>query len=322
MKKSLVISTIATVLVVVVALTTATFAWFTARSVSQATAEFTVSTAGGAIQITPWDKTQGSYAAAPYSGGTAMPLGGYDQSYEFSLGVSNGATNDASTNALNGYKPLVPKKELTTAVTNASDISAAEVGLPGIAFINAQQQGSAIKVINTDARPVVARFRLDTIKDTVNAQIVVTLAVPDGAPTTSYTAANNFKFVLFGVSAAPGANAQSFTFGTNYSYVTRSDDTEISDAGEVTPKYVPVKFTETLTGSAIEDAAEFGTIASGNASKSVTLDFKMTAGVAVECYLYVWLDGQNATNTSSAGEVNFTLNFVDLDAEQGGGQGG
>lgn len=322
MKKSLVISTIATVLVVVVALTTATFAWFTAGSVSQATAEFTVSTAGGTIQITPWDKTQNSYAAAPYSGGTAMPLGGYDQSYEFSLGVSNGATNDTSTNALNGYKPLVPKEELTTAVTNASDISAAEVGLPGIAFINAQQNGSQINVINTDARPVVARFRLDTISDTVNAQIRVTLAVPADAPTTSYTAANNFKFVLFGVSAAPGENAQSFTFGTNYSYVTGPTDAEISAAGNVTPTYHPVEFTKTLTGSAIEDAAEFETITSGNASRSVTLDFKMTAGVAVDCYLYVWLDGQYATNTSSAGEVNFTLNFVDRDAEQGGGQGG
>lgn len=322
MKKSLVISTIATVLVVVVALTTATFAWFTARSVSQATAEFTVSTAGGAIQITPWDKTQNNYAAAPYSGGDvdAMPLGGYDQSYEFSLAASNGATNNESTNALNGYKPLVPKEELTKEVTDATVVG--EQGLPGINFINAQQQGSKINVINTDARPVVARFRLDTIKDTVNAQIVVTLAVPDGAPTTSYTAANNFKFVLFGVSAAPGANAQSFTFGTNYSYVTKQDDAEISAAGEVTPKYVPVKFTETLTGSAIEDVAEFGTINSGNRTRTVTLDFKMRAGVAVECYLYVWLDGQNATNTSSAGKVNFTLNFVDRDAEQGGGQGG
>lgn len=321
MKKSLVISTIATVLVVVVALTTATFAWFTAGSVSQATAEFTVSTAGGAIQITPWDKTQNGYAAAPYSGGTAMPLGGYDQSYEFSLAASNGATDDTSTNALNGYKPLVPKEELTTAVTDASVTG--EQGLPGINFINAQQQGSQINVINTDARPVVARFRLDTIKNTVNAQIRVTLAVPADAPTTSYTAANNFKFVLFGVSAAPGENAQSFTFGTNYSYVTGPANAEITSAGNVTPTYPEVKFTETLTGSAIEDAAEFATINSGNRTQTVTLDFKMTAGVAVECYLYVWLDGQNATNTSSAGEVNFTLNFVDLDAsDQGGGQGG
>ena len=320
MKKSLVISTIATVLVVVVALTTATFAWFTAGSVSQATAEFTISTAGGAIQITPWDKTQNGYAAAPYSGGTAMPLGGYDQSYEFSLAASNGATDDTSTNALNGYKPLVPKEELTDAVTDASVVG--EQGLPGINFINAQQQGSQINVINTDARPVVARFRLDTIKDTVNAQIRVTLAVPADAPTTSYTAANNFKFVLFGVSAAPGENAQSFTFGTNYSYVTKQDDAEISAAESVTPKYHEVKFTETLTGSEIENAAVFETIDGNNRTKDVTLDFKMTAGVAVECYLYVWLDGENATNTSSAGEVNFTLNFVDRDAAQGGGQGG
>ena len=321
MKKSLVISTIATVLVVVVALTTATFAWFTAGSVSQATAEFTISTAGGAIQITPWDKTQNNYAAAPYSGGDAMPLGGYDQSYEFSLAASNGATENESTNALNGYKPLVPKEELTDAVTDASVVG--EQGLPGINFINAQQQGSQINVINTDARPVVARFRLDTIKDTVNAQIRVTLAVPADAPTTSYTAANNFKFVLFGVSAAPGENAQSFTFGTNYSYVTKQDDTEISTTGTVAPKYQDVTFTETLTGSAIEDAAEFETINSGNRTRTVTLDFKMTAGVAVECYLYVWLDGRYATNTSSDGEVNFTLNFVDLDASgQGGGQGG
>lgn len=320
MKKSLVISTIATVLVVVVALTTATFAWFTASSVSQATAEFTISTAGGTIQITPWDKTQNGYAAAPYSGGDAMPLGGYDQSYEFSLAASNGATNDASTNALNGYKPLVPKEELTPEVTDETVVG--EQGLPGINFINAQQQGSKINVINTDARPVVARFRLDTIKDTVNAQIVVTLAVPADAPSTSYTAANNFKFVLFGVSAAPGENAQSFTFGTNYSYVTGPANAEISTTGEVTPTYPSVTFTETLTGSAIEDAAEFGTINSGNNRKEVTLDFKMTAGVSVECYLYVWLDGENATNTSSAGEVNFTLNFRDRDASgQGGGQG-
>ncbi len=51
MKKSLVISTIATVLVVVVALTTATFAWFTTSGVAETSSNFVVAQSGGNVDL-------------------------------------------------------------------------------------------------------------------------------------------------------------------------------------------------------------------------------------------------------------------------------
>ena len=315
MKKSLVISTIATVLVVVVALTTATFAWFSASSVSQASAAFTLSTAGGSIQITPWDKMGNTWAAAPWSEGGALPLGAYEESYEFDIDASNGATTSTDYTALTGYKPLMPKAELDKTVTNATVTN--NVGLPGIEFINANAEGSDIEVVNTNTRPVVARFKIDTISATVDPQIQVTIQVADNAPSTSYTMANNLHFVLFGTSGNVAEATPSFVFGTDYDYVTNGDDIPIAQAGKMTPKYNLVEFDEVTTGANLSASAIFPTISANNRTQSVTFDFSMAVGTSVDCLLYVWFDGRYVTNTSSGGKVNFTLNFVDLNAQQG-----
>ena len=177
MKKSLVISTIATVLVVVVALTTATFAWFSTSSVSQASAEFVIDTSGGTIQITAWDKSTGpgTWAAAPYSGtDDQMPLGQYTGTYEWALTQTNGATGtDAggtAENALTSYRPLMPVKEIDFTTESATEGSN---GLPDVDFVNANQMASGIKVVGSQAKPVVARFRLDTIKANIDVNINV-----------------------------------------------------------------------------------------------------------------------------------------------------
>ena len=321
MKKSLVISTIATVLVVVVALTTATFAWFSTSSVSQASAEFVIDTSGGTIQITAWDKStgQGTWAAAPYSGTEdRMPLGQYTGTYEWALTQTNGATGTdeggTAENALTSYRPLMPVKKIDFTTESATDGSN---GLPDVDFVNAYQMASGIKVVGSQAKPVVARFRLDTIKANIDVNINVTLNVAEG-PANSKSAAENFKFVLIGRTNTASETAQDFEFGTDYHYLANVDDaTDGADGKELAdPDYQQVVFNDgASTATKIVKKATFDFSTSQNDTATAT--FKMQSGTSVDCFLYIWLDGMNADNTASSAEVSFTLSFEDA-AEVGG----
>ena len=322
MKKSLVISTIATVLVVVVALTTATFAWFSTSSVSQASAEFVIDTSGGTIQITAWDKSKGpgTWAAAPYSGtDDQMPLGQYTGSYEWALTQTNGATGTdaggAAENALTSYRPLMPVKEIDFTAESATEGSN---GLPDVDFVNANQMASGIKVVGSQAKPVVARFRLDTIKANIDVNINVTLDVA-GGPANSKSAAENFKFVLIGRTNAPTTTAQDFAFGTDYHYLANADEaTGGADRNELAvPDYQPVVFDEgTSSETKVVKKASFNF--STTQSSTSTATFKMQSGTSVDCFLYIWLDGMKADNTASSAEVSFTLSFEDASPGAGG----
>ena len=314
MKKSLVISTIATVLVVVVALTTATFAWFSASSITSVTSDFTVAQAGGAVDIYTWNKELNDYNAAPIADEEEFYLGRYTQGYEWSSTYASGAFD--TTDAQTSYRPLMPTKVLDTSVEATI---AEEQGLPNIDFIAAEARASGqIKVTNHAVKPVVARFKFETSYVQTNATITITVTLPESPTNFDINTGRNVRFVIFGESQSESATAQSFVFATNYNYITNAPT---DDGTTITPSYLQQTFTATDSGAAataneITQVMSTSSLSAETRSATSTLNFVMTGGVTVECYLYLWLEGDTTVNTSSKGQFSFGINVTGTDASE------
>ena len=317
MKKSLVISTIATVLVVVVALTTATFAWFSSTDTAQSVASFEVSDSGGKFRIFPYELTDASAAGA---------TGAFSSSMTASLDLIDGiGSTTYNTDALGGtvtvgdattINPTAPKAPLTFK-TDDSD-----AGLPNVQFISAQTATEGkINVTNAASMPIVSRFIVNTAEDAITLNITARLQQPE-AQRADMFAAQNFKFLLIGWSAEDNATTQSFVFGTDYSYVTGPSSAPIESTGNVVPTYTPVDISEYYasgagtigkTNTVLTDATfpsiTTTSLASGVEAKSG--DIQMAAGVDVYCTLYVWFDGKEMGDSASSSNLTFTLDFAE-----------
>ena len=316
MKKSLVISTIATVLVVVVALTTATFAWFSSTDTAQSVASFEVSDSGGKFRIFPYELTNASAAGA---------TGAFSSSMTASLDLIDGiGSTTYNTDALGGtvtvgdattINPTAPKAPLTFK-TDDSD-----AGLPNVQFISAQTAtGGQINVTNAASMPIVSRFIVNTAEDAITLNITARLQQPE-AERADMFAAQNFKFLLIGWSAEDNATTQSFVFGTDYSYVTGPESASIESTGNVTPTYIPVDITAYYASSGDGTLGKTNTVLTDATFPSITTtslasgveaksgDIQMAAGVDVYCTLYVWFDGQKMGDSASSSNLTFTLDF-------------
>ena len=316
MKKSLVISTIATVLVVVVALTTATFAWFSASQGATVGSSFTLASAGGGVSVYMWNATTGStgaYELNPASGtnDTPTPLGTYLGTYDWASGEAGGAfTAGDGTNATTDYNPLMPRAQIGGIYDAAANVdgatSTAQVsttGLPNIPFVSAQQSGAGISVQSITARPVVARFQLVAGFAQTDATITVRISIDEGSTSLDQTAARNVRFVLIGQQAnrdSVAAAHPDFIIGTNYNYINGAT------VGSVTgPDYQSVTIpanTENTRSVTVNPS----TITVQSPS-STTLEFSMVDSVPLECVLYMWIDGQNVTSAAARGQFDFAV---------------
>ena len=315
MKKSLVISTIATVLVVVVALTTATFAWFSASQGATVGSSFTLASAGGGVSVYMWNATTGSngaYELNPASGtnDTPTPLGTYVGTYDWASGEAGGAfTAGEGTNATTDYNPLMPRAQIGgiyDAAATVDTISTTQVstrGLPNIPFVSAQQSGTGISVQSITARPVVARFQLVAGFAQTDATITVRISIDEGSTSLDQTAARNVRFVLIGQQAnreSIGATHPDFIIGTNYNYINGAT------VGSVTgPDYqsVTIPANTENTRSATVDPSTI----TAQSPSSTTLNFSMVDSVPLECVLYMWIDGQNVTSLAARGQFDFAV---------------
>ena len=150
MKKSLVISTIATVLVVVVALTTATFAWFSTNSISETTSEFQVASTDNAITIQRWLPADSGVSGAYENPLTATwTIGdGSAPNYEYLLTGTASVKGEGAT-ASSAYSLLAPTAKLGMTYNTGST----KYGLPGVYFFSATQNGSEITDLQQQLRP-------------------------------------------------------------------------------------------------------------------------------------------------------------------------
>ena len=323
MKKSLVISTIATVLVVVVALTTATFAWFSASTVSQFTSNFTVQQAGGGVNIYLWDKTgnadQGAWSTSPVIDADEFALGTYTANFEWAASAA-GQGEVAPLVGEGNYIPMMPVDQIDT---SSFDLSTGVVGSNGLAnhlFAHAKDNGdNTVDVDAVELHPITAHFRLDALFAETDATIVLTIgAVSDTPSSSDIYAVRNIKFLLAGKVDTPSETANNILLATNYEYM--PNDVAINES------YAEGNYASNETTFATAAASEpngyvvteviddLGTYSS--ADSSTTINFKMTNAQSMDCVLYIWLDGAEINNAASLGNFEITLNISGKNAAQ------
>ena len=331
MKKSLVISTIATVLVVVVALTTATFAWFSTNSISETTSEFQVASTDNAITIQRWlpaDNTNsGAYEnplTAPWTIGD-----GSAPNYEYVL-TGTASVKGESATASSAYSLLAPTAKLDA--TNFNTASG-KYGLPGVYFFSATQNGSEITDLQQNLRPVAVRFAISAnsfAKTKAVASVTVSVNA-DGATPADFNAAQNARVYLECVPQdGASTDSQAIKVATTYKYVADPANAYTTTQGED-------KITSTA-GGAVESGAKSAQTAEGtklvldttNSSLVANVDtsiikgevttsatsvvFSMEQGAMYDCVLYIWIDGLTANDTAASGAFSVAVEFSGVDA--------
>ncbi len=323
MKKSLVITTIATVLVIVVALTTATFAWFSTSDSTTASGNFTVSTGGGDFRIYTYSTTSGQYTVDPVY---MLDITSYGGEYNFAQGAMGGTLTDTKIN------PTMPIGQLDGILANTQG-----GGLSAVNFMAGNQLPSSVNVTSITSKPVYAKFLLDT--SLADTQLDITVKLSNSSPTRNMiNAINNLNFMLVGKSAEDTADTKSFVFGTTYSYY----DDGAYDTADTTLAVGQINQTEYDAEVASESVANYATrvlsgvtnvvtkdiktdlegislatFQTGNAGTQNSISFKsgaidMELGTEIECVLFVWFDGNVMTESASDGNFTFEISFAEV----------
>lgn len=328
MKKSLVITTIATVLVIVVALTTATFAWFSTSDSTTAKGIFTVSSGNTDFRIYTYSKTSGQYSVDPTY---LLDLVTYGGEYNFTSGEMGGTLSvDSKIN------PTMPIGQLDGILANVTS-----GGLSAVNFMAGNQIATGVNVTSITSKPVYAKFLLDTgLADT---QLNITVTISSDSPTRNMIyAINNLNFMLVGKSAVDSADTKSFVFGTTYSYYEDGTYSPAQGSG-TTLALGDVTQAEYDAEVVTESVAEYSSRVLNGVTNVVTKDIKadlaavtltsfrtgnvqnitdslsynsgaidMELGTEIECVLFVWFDGDEMTESASDGNFTFEISFAEV----------
>ena len=199
--------------------------------------------------------------------------------------------------------------------------------LPNVAFVNGELTSNGVDVASINARPIVARFRMAAGFATTKVKITVTIT-PADATDPSVQAAQSARFVLIGQRSTGTGDETTpdFQFGTDYKYITSVSDTLLQDNQYIADDgsaYTSVTFTDdadAADGLVVKKATTTGAGVSAGTptSATTTMEFTMGNTVMLDCVLYVWLDGENASNSSSMGQFDFSLAIEGADATAGG----
>lgn len=329
MKKSLVITTIATVLVIVVALTTATFAWFSSAGQTQATSSFTAQTNNAAFTLVPWSSGNGNGTFDTGNGSAIIDL-------------TSASTIDNNAGRFGLWTTTDMKPYMPTSVINAA--SPKEVtgnnwgGIPGADFFTAASTGNdkvvsqvtAVKYANDSAStigfPNVAKLQLfnhKAVEQQVQIEVSITSSEARGA-----LLANALRFLIIGV-PNDTSNSASFVFGTQYEY-SISGSTNGGTGSLYTPTDTPTDLTDvSYPGTATN--TDYGTIGLADlhnikeqnqptetiyTMSDTEGKVKLAASKAYTLYIYVWMNGSTATESLGGGQVNFEINFTAPEAEE------
>lgn len=341
MKKSFVITTIATVLVIVVALTTATFAWFSSSQTTNLSSTFQAQASNAVFNMYKYESgSTGNYAFTP---NTAIDF----------TDITNGSAGQYgywTTGNMAAMAPQVLIKE-----TNVDNSNGNLKGLPNTAFYTASSDDGTnlkdIKVLSmtetgTATAPNVARFKLEN-GTTSNKAVKITVTVkPSNTNNTvdiQATAALRFLMIAVPNDTTDTTNNKGFVFGTQYSYNLLSDTTPfvftdvkdnetsdptpdgIPDAGDTNSKskyntaqnsdYEALYSTSQVLLTKAGDASPVGltyalnTTLSGSTAAADYDGAKLGVKDYYEIYLYVWYDGPSSGGQMSQGSVAFTINF-------------
>lgn len=236
MKKSTLITTIAMIVVVVVALSTATYAWFSSSQTAVASTNFTTNASGD------WSLMVGS-------------ISGNDLTYS---GTAVESTTLTATTIQKGL--WAPTATIATAITSTD--ATTTISAPA-GFVQAQKNGNTYEISKLQTGSFdstanegaggagvgyIAPFALRIINvsgKSKTLQLNITLNAKQSGTTNSMYAAAAVRFYVYEISNADSNNAKSYTSG-----------------------YKPIKSTETATVNALTTAS--GTITEGDAEPMTT----------------------------------------------------
>ena len=333
MKKSLVITTIATILVIVVALTTATFAWFSSGDESNVTSSFTAQADNAAFSFSKWEGTD--YAVTSST------------TIDFTDAEGLYGTNPYAYWSTNGMKAVAPINEINLSTVDTfagSEVAGgmAGTGLPGEAFYSAQAVAgntsvNAIKYLDPKnlvyasgtalEYPNIARFSMTNIKDYTQAvQATVTITPTDPQSSNDVRAASALRFVI--IAQPLSGDPTGFVLASQYNYGIKNGGTDIF-TGTTPSSQTATNATYTAVSTADEDgvkriiaakslvgqsSAEYTLLAAGlpaENTEAASYDKAMMApGASYAIYMYVWLDGTTVGSSASTGSFTFTLSFT------------
>lgn len=330
MKKSLVITTIATVLVIVVALTTATFAWFSASNETTATGNFTAQSTSAEFMFYPYLSNNDGY---DYTNGQTL--------LDFSTAVQ---TSDADrifgVFTLENMKPFVPTAIIGNSAAPVTIASGNWTGLPGEKFYTGtvSSDGKKLNSVYNSAQaysnyatagaPSIARFELynPTKGEGASAkQLDVTFSITGQGNAADIGVGNAIRFVMIGIPSADGdvseanTDGKAFIIGTQYSYggistpiTDASNNVALKPSPNTYDKAVTDSYTNFVTGGYKNLAAvtSMGTNTSGTITYTFTdASLKVSPGASYEVYLYIWMDGSTIKDGSRGGSVAIEINF-------------
>ena len=343
MKKSLVITTIATVLVIVVALTTATFAWFSSSQTTNLTSTFQAQASNAVFNMYKYESgPTGNYAFTP------------NTSIDFT-DISNGSIGQYGYWTTSNMAAMAPQVLITEGAVNSSNGNLK--GLPNAAFYTASSDDGSnltdIRVLSMNdtgsaTAPNVARFKLEngtTSTKAVKITVTVNPTNPDTTVDIQATAALRFLMIAVPTDKADTTRNKGFVFGTQYEYGLLSGVTPfvftdvknntspdvstpdgIPDAGDTNSNsdynlantdayssYSGYQVQLTAAGAPSQQGLKYELNATlGEEDDKTAANYtgaKLGTKDSFEIYLYVWYDGPSSGGQMSMGSVAFTINF-------------
>ena len=340
MKKSLVITTIATVLVIVVALTTATFAWFSASSNNEVTSNFTAQTSNAVFTFYPWSSGNDQYDYA--NGSSSLDLTQFT-----TLDTEKGHGGFITTENMKPYVPFETINPSTPVVMTGN-----WAGLPGEAFYTAQENNGlltdAYKTPTDSGTPTdgsddvatqmgnsgfanIARFELVNGKNAAK-NVDISITITGGGNNPDVAVAEEMRVIIIGVPSADNTGAKPFIVGTEYK--SGGDPSTWSDSFTEGIYVSNTTTSYTQEGSAYKDYTGYvnlitPTSMNRNPNGTLTYSFpykiadstfsgiSIAAGASYDVYLYIWLDGSEITDGGAGGAVDLKINFLDSTVQGG-----
>lgn len=305
MKKSMLLSTIAMIVVVVVALSTATFAWFSSFESVTASASLTVSAGDAGLEL----RENTTRVVTDYNDATSeSPI---DGAWGDWTGIIDATMDNVTLTA--------PVTDIAVPVYAESAQSNAVPTTESTLFYEATREGTKVTVNKLATANATYMYREIQVRSTSNTPknviATVTVKVPnDDTSEQSKLAVDNAKVVLVAVKGQAKTADGAVIKGTQHNVGLDStlNDTSEWKAGLLKPSYV---VTTNYGGreAALNSSLTADTITTSGTTKTFTNTWNSITNASTDYItvrIYMWLDGHGADNAVKGGKVDVSVVFT------------
>ncbi|MDY4592111.1 MAG: hypothetical protein SO434_01725 [Eubacteriales bacterium] len=305
MKKSMLLSTIAMIVVVVVALSTATFAWFSSFESVTASASLTVSAGTAGLEL----RENTTRVVTDYNDATSET-------------PSDGAWGDWTGTVsaeMQNVTLTAPVTDIAVPVYAASAQSNAVPTTESTLFYEATRAGTKVTVNQLATANATYMYREIQVRSTSSAAknviATVTVKVPESdSSEQSKLAVDNAKIVLVAVKGQATTADGAVIKGTQHNVGLDSTLNDASEwkAGLLKPTY---EVTTNYGGraAALNSSLTADTITTSGTTKTFTNTWNSITNASADYItvrIYMWLDGHGADNAVKGGKVDVSVVFT------------